>query len=132
MSEDIPLPDSIRDEMERIYSEMSPADIPWNMDEPPQQLVDLVESGQVATCRTIDVGCGAGNYAVYLASKGFNVTGVDIALSAIALARENAKSATRTLRSAAPGRAGGRRLAPCCVSLRKRNSGSSTSRISPC
>lgn len=30
MPEDVPSPDSIRDEMERIYSEMSPVEIPWN------------------------------------------------------------------------------------------------------
>jgi SAM-dependent methyltransferase len=91
MSEPVPIPDSIRDEMERIYTEMSPADIPWNMEDPPRQLVDLVESRQVAPCRTIDVGCGAGNYAIYLAIRGFDVTGVDISPSAIALARTNAE-----------------------------------------
>jgi len=89
MSDNVPSPNSVRDEMERIYSEMLPADIPWNIDSPPRELVDLVESGQVKPCKTIDVGCGAGNYAIYLASKGFDVTGVDISPSAIALAREN-------------------------------------------
>ena len=92
MTKDIPLPNSIRDEMERIYAEMSPAEIPWNMEDPPRELVDLVESGQVTPCKTIDIGCGAGNYAVYLASRGFDVTGVDISSSAIALARESAKN----------------------------------------
>ena len=78
MVEEIPLPDSVRDEMERIYTEMSPADIPWNIESPPGQLVDLVASGQVQPCRTIDVGCGAGNQAIYLASRGYAVTGVDV------------------------------------------------------
>ena len=64
MPEDLPSPDLIRNEMERIYTEMSPADIPWNIESPPRQLVDLVESGQVALCKTIDVGCGAGNHAI--------------------------------------------------------------------
>jgi SAM-dependent methyltransferase len=77
--------------MERIYTEMSPADIPWNIESPPGQLVDLVESGQVRPCRTIDVGCGAGNQAIYLASQGFDVMGVDVSSAAIALARDNAR-----------------------------------------
>ena len=81
----------IRDQMEKIYSETPPEDIPWNIDAPPKALVDLVESGQVQPCKTIDIGCGAGNYAVYLASVGFDVTGVDISPSAIALAEANAK-----------------------------------------
>jgi SAM-dependent methyltransferase len=35
----------------------------------------------------IDVGCGAGRHSKYLASKGFNVTGIDTAFSSIQLAR---------------------------------------------
>lgn len=81
----------IRDQMEKIYSETSPADIPWNIESPPKALVELVESGQVQPCKTIDLGCGAGNYAVYLAGLGFDVTGVDISPSAIALAEAKAK-----------------------------------------
>jgi SAM-dependent methyltransferase len=77
--------------MEKIYSETSPADIPWNTESPPAALVSLVETGQVQPCKTIDMGCGAGNYAIYLASVGFDVTGVDISPSAVALAEANAK-----------------------------------------
>lgn len=91
MSENIPLPNSIRDEMERIYAQVPPDDIPWNIETAPRPLVELVESGQVKPGKTIDLGCGAGHYAIYLASKGFDVTGVDISPSAIGLARENAK-----------------------------------------
>ncbi len=42
-------------------------------------------------CKTIDLGCGAGNYAIYLASMGFDVTGVDISPSAIGFAEDNAR-----------------------------------------
>ena len=81
----------IRDQMEKIYNETPPADIPWNIESPPKALVELVEAGQVQPCKAIDMGCGAGNYAIYLASVGFDVTGVDISPSAIALAEANAK-----------------------------------------
>ena len=81
----------IRDQMEKIYSETPPADIPWNIESPPKALVELVEAGQVQPCKAIDLGCGAGNYAIYLASVGFDVTGVDISPSAITLAEANAK-----------------------------------------
>ena len=37
------------------------------------------------------MGCGTGNYAIYLASKEFDVTGVDISPTAIKIAKENAK-----------------------------------------
>ncbi len=83
--------DMIRDQMEKIYGETPPADIPWNIETPPKALVKLINAGQVQPCKTIDMGCGAGNYAIYLASVGFNVTGVDISPSAIALAEASAK-----------------------------------------
>lgn len=82
---------SLRDQMEQIYSETPPADIPWNIETPPKALAKLIDSGQIQPCKAIDVGCGAGNYAIYLASLGFDVTGVDISPSAIALAEANAK-----------------------------------------
>ena len=87
------LPDilMIRNEMEKIYGETPPADIPWNIVSPPQALVELIESGEIQPCKTIDLGCGAGNYAIYLASVGFEVTGVDISPSAIGLAEANAR-----------------------------------------
>ncbi len=81
----------IHDEMERIYSGIPPAEIPWNIESPPNALVQLVEDGRVHPCKTLDMGCGAGNYAIYLAGMGFDVTGVDISPSAVALAQANAK-----------------------------------------
>ena len=91
MSENLPGPGSVRDEMERIYTEIPPADIPWNIESPRQELVSLVETGHVRPCKAIDLGCGAGNYAIYLASQGFDVTGVDVSSAAVAFARDNAK-----------------------------------------
>ena len=81
----------IREQMEQIYRKTPPADIPWNSESPPKALVELVESGQVQPCKIIDLGCGAGNYATYLASVGFDVTAVDISPAAIALAEAKAK-----------------------------------------
>jgi len=77
--------------IDKIYRNMHPAEIPWNIEEPPKALVELVESEEVKPCKTIDLGCGTGNYAIYLASKGFDVTGIDISENAIKLAKENAK-----------------------------------------
>jgi len=80
--------DQIR--MDEVYKNMSLEQIPWNMETPPQLLVELVDSGKVQPCKVIDLGCGAGNYAVYLAGRGFEVTGVDFSPTAIKIARENA------------------------------------------
>ena len=79
------------DDMDKIYREVPLEEIPWNSETPPDVLVSLVESQEVKPCKTIDLGCGAGNYAIYLASKGFDVTGVDISLTAIEIAKTHAR-----------------------------------------
>jgi SAM-dependent methyltransferase len=76
--------------MDDIYKKVPLENIPWNSEAPPEPLVRLIESGKVAPCRAIDLGCGAGNYAIWLAGKGFDVTGIDLAPTAIRIARENA------------------------------------------
>ena len=77
---------NLMDQMDRIYSSAPLERIPWNLSDPPDLLVELIESGRVAPCRAADVGCGAGNYAVWLASRGFEVTGIDLSARAIDLA----------------------------------------------
>lgn len=77
--------------MDDIYRKIPPEEIPWNIEAPPGALVELVESGKVAPCKAIDLGCGAGNYAIYLAGKGFDVTGVDISPTAIEIAKKHAR-----------------------------------------
>ncbi|MCK4332214.1 MAG: class I SAM-dependent methyltransferase [Thermoplasmatales archaeon] len=78
-------------DIDKIYRNMFLEEIPWNVGEPPKALVELVESGKVKPCKTIDLGCGAGNYAIYLANAGFDVAGIDISQTAIKIAKENAK-----------------------------------------
>jgi len=78
----------IREQMESIYKEIPPEKIPWNILEPPELLVRSVKSGELKPCKVVDLGCGAGNYAVWLAGEGFDVTGLDISPKAIALAHD--------------------------------------------
>ncbi|HAK60040.1 MAG TPA: class I SAM-dependent methyltransferase [Nitrospiraceae bacterium] len=80
-----------QEDMDAIYRSMPSEDIPWNIEEPPEALVALVEGGIVQPCKAIDLGSGTGNYAVYLAGKGFDVTGVDVSPTAIEIAREYSK-----------------------------------------
>lgn len=77
--------------MDKIYQKVPLDEIPWNIETPPDALVELVQSGKVQPCKTIDLGCGAGNYAIYLTSQGFDVTGVDSSPTAIKIATENAQ-----------------------------------------
>ena len=83
--------DRTQKQMEEIYGTMPLEEIPWNQEEPPELLVELVESGKIRKGRALDLGCGAGNYAIWLAGRGFDATGIDISPTAIKIARENAK-----------------------------------------
>jgi len=80
----------LRDQMDRIYGEMPLDKIPWHLEDPPRLLVDLVESGRVEPGDAVDLGCGAGSSAIWLASRGFRVTGYDLSSRALELASQRA------------------------------------------
>lgn len=66
--------------------------MPWDIG-PRAELVGLVESGRLKPCRAIDLGSGTASNCVFLASRGFDVTGVDLASSAVDLGRKRAAEA---------------------------------------
>lgn len=66
--------------------------MPWETG-PRVELVELVESGRIPPCRAIDLGCGTGSNAIFLAQHGFEVTGVDFVSSAIVKARRKLEAA---------------------------------------
>lgn len=72
---------------EKIYEKPGAV---WTRTEPPQELVELLESGKVKPCKILDIACGEGFYSIYLASKGFDVTGIDLSERAIQYAKQNA------------------------------------------
>ena len=69
-------------------------DAPWDTGSPDPHLVELVETGRVAPGRTLEVGCGTGTNALWLAARGFEVTGIDLASRAIELARAKTAGAS--------------------------------------
>lgn len=78
-------------DIDGIYRRMPLDRIPWHSETPPDSLVELVRSGRVRPCRAVDLGCGAGTSAIWLAGEGFDVTGVDSSTTAIWIAREKAE-----------------------------------------
>jgi ubiquinone/menaquinone biosynthesis C-methylase UbiE len=56
-------------------------------------LVEFFEKGLIKKGAILDICCGAGTNALYLAKKGFEVTGGDISQRAIELAKEKAENA---------------------------------------
>jgi SAM-dependent methyltransferase len=61
----------------------------WDIGRPQPAFVRLAEEGRL-TGRLLDVGCGTGENALLAASRGADVTGIDIAPAAIARARAKA------------------------------------------
>jgi SAM-dependent methyltransferase len=60
---------------------------PWDTGTPDPLLVDFVEKGRIAAGRAFEPGCGTGTNSIWLAERGFDVLGVDVAQLAIERAR---------------------------------------------
>lgn len=68
--------------------------VPFFVAEPDENLVSYLDRGLIADRgRVLDVGCGPGRNALYLASLGFEVDAVDLSPAAIGWARERAREA---------------------------------------
>jgi len=63
---------------------------PWDVGQPQPAIVHLASEGGFAGA-VLDAGCGTGENALHLASLGLQVLGVDVAETALAIAREKAE-----------------------------------------
>jgi 2-polyprenyl-3-methyl-5-hydroxy-6-metoxy-1,4-benzoquinol methylase len=63
----------------------------WERSGIPEPIQKLTKVDRV-TNRALDLGCGSGTYSIYLALRGFKVTGVDFSGKAIQLARQKARN----------------------------------------
>src|SRR5215475_6461955 len=68
------------------YSDGPP---PWDIGQPQPAVVRLASAGGLAGA-VLDAGCGTGENALHLASLGLPVLGVDVAETALAVARQKA------------------------------------------
>ena len=62
---------------------------PWDIGQPQPAIVRVAAEGGF-TGAVLDAGCGTGENALYVASLGLSVLGVDVAETALAIAREKA------------------------------------------
>jgi ubiquinone/menaquinone biosynthesis C-methylase UbiE len=63
---------------------------PWDGHSLANSLTTLVEGGSLSPTTALDLGCGTGDNAIYLADHGWHVTGVDYVDKALAKARTKA------------------------------------------
>ena len=69
--------------------------LPWDTGTPDPLLVEVIESRAIAPGRTLEIGCGTGTNAIFLAQHGFDVLGIDISEVAVARARVKAQGRCR-------------------------------------
>jgi len=71
-----------------MYREGTPG---WETGNPASELVRTLDEGVISPGTTLDIGCGTGADAVYLARRGFEVTGVDCSPLAVERAHSRAE-----------------------------------------
>ena len=67
-------------------------DTPWDSGLRSAELARVLEEYGLQPGRALELGCGSGTNAVYLAQQGFEVTAVDCSESALAIAERKAKA----------------------------------------
>src|SRR3954452_9296635 len=66
---------------------------PWETGQPSSELQRVLSETTVTPCRALELGCGTGASAVWLAQQGFDVTALDLSTVAIESARRRAEAA---------------------------------------
>jgi SAM-dependent methyltransferase len=82
---------------DRFYADRD-RPVPFFAAKPDENLVSYVERGLIRPGRALDLGCGPGRNALYLASAGFEVDAVDLSSAAIDWARQRADEAGAAIR----------------------------------
>jgi SAM-dependent methyltransferase len=79
-----------RESWEKRYTE---GNLPWDSDKPDIHLPQVIKANNVKLGKALEVGCGTGTNAIWLAKHGFEVIGMDISQTAIAKAKKKVASA---------------------------------------
>jgi len=66
--------------------------MPWDTGRPSSHLMKLVEQTPINPCRVLDIGCGTGSSAIWLAQQSFRVVATDISKTALRLAYDKPDS----------------------------------------
>ena len=80
-------PAEYAEDISRCYAAETP---PWDSGRPSSELIRVVEAGRFPGATVLEMGCGTGTNAVELARRGYRVTAVDLAASAVEKGRAKA------------------------------------------
>lgn len=68
-------------------------DTPWDIGKPDFNLIQIVTRISITPCRALEIGCGTGDNAIWLAQQKFDVLAFDASEVAIEKAKEKAQQA---------------------------------------
>lgn len=68
-------------------------DLPWDSGKPDAHLRTVIDEHGINPGRGLEIGCGTGTNSIWLAEKGFEMTGLDLSPTAIAKAEAKAAAA---------------------------------------
>jgi len=83
---------------DRFKGRYEAQDTPWDIGQADFNLVQMVTSTPIKPCVALDIGCGTGDNAIWLAQHGFEVTGIDTSELAIKKAEEKASQSHASCR----------------------------------
>ena len=86
----VPLETNMRD-AEHFKEMYRAGEVPWDLGKPDANLIHTVTTTPIRPCKTLEIGCGTGDNAIWLAQQGFDVVAVDV--SSIAIEQATAKAA---------------------------------------
>jgi SAM-dependent methyltransferase len=78
---------------ERYRERYKSEDTPWDVGRPDFNLIEVVTTKPILSCKALDIGCGTGDNSIWLAQNGFHVIGTDTSDIAQVKAKEKASRA---------------------------------------
>lgn len=85
------LESQIKERWDSAYRSVHFTELPWETIEPEEELVKHVTDKRIKRGKALEVCCEAGTQSIYLAKRGFDVTGIDISPTAIRIAQKRAE-----------------------------------------
>lgn len=76
----------------RFEERCQSGDTPWDHGVVDYNLIDVVRQNGIDRCRVLDIGCGSGDNAIWLAQQGFDVVACDLSRTAIRQAQDKLSS----------------------------------------
>jgi len=71
--------------------------LPWDIGTPAPELVAVAPTLELPTKKVLEIGCGTGTNAIWLAQQGYDVTATEVAPTALNTAKKKARDAKLTI-----------------------------------